>query len=84
MIVNSKIKQKSKTVLGVIRNLVLDFILYFVTTHILRESTSPFPCDNDRSKFKNVYNKSKANENCASYKNQRNFCVNLFPKTKTD
>ena len=32
MIVNSKIKQKSKTILGVIRNLVLDFILYFVTT----------------------------------------------------
>ena len=30
MIVNSKIKQKSKTMLGVIRNLVLDFILYFV------------------------------------------------------
>ena len=31
MIVNSKIKQKSKTILGVIRNLLLDFILYFVT-----------------------------------------------------
>ena len=31
MIVNSKIKQKSETILGMIRNLVLDFILYFVT-----------------------------------------------------
>ena len=39
MIVNSKIKQKSKTILGVIRNLVLNFILYFVTAYILWEST---------------------------------------------
>ena len=39
MIVNSKIKQKWKTVLGVIRNLVLYFIRYFVTAYILREST---------------------------------------------
>ena len=31
MIGNSKIKYKSNTMLGVIRNLVLDFILYFVT-----------------------------------------------------
>ena len=31
MIVNSKIKQIYKTNLEVIRNLVLDFILYFVT-----------------------------------------------------
>ena len=31
MIVNFKIKYKSNTMLGVIRNLVLDFILYFVT-----------------------------------------------------
>ena len=30
MIVNSKIKQKSKTILGVIKNLVLHFIPYFV------------------------------------------------------
>ena len=34
MIVNSKIKHKSKTILGVIRNLVLDFILYFVTAYM--------------------------------------------------
>ena len=34
-IVNSKTKQKSKTILGVIRNLVLDFILYFVTAYII-------------------------------------------------
>ena len=38
MIVNSKIKQKSKTILGVIRNIVLDFIVYFVTAYILTES----------------------------------------------
>ena len=35
MIVNSKIKQKSKTMLGVIKNQVLDFILYFVTVYII-------------------------------------------------
>ena len=29
---------KSKTILGRIANLVLDFILYFVTTYITRES----------------------------------------------
>ena len=28
-------KQKSKTVLGVMRNLVLDSILYFVTAYII-------------------------------------------------
>ena len=39
MILNSKIKQKSKTILGVIRNIVLDFIFYFVTAYILTEST---------------------------------------------
>ena len=38
MIVNSKIKQKSKTILWVIRNLVFDFILYFVTAYIMCES----------------------------------------------
>ena len=39
MIVNSKIKQKSKTSLEVIRNLFLHFSLYFVTTYIIWEST---------------------------------------------
>ena len=39
MIANSKIKQKSKPILGVIRNLVLDFILYFVTVYTIWEST---------------------------------------------
>ena len=33
VIVNSKIKHISKTLLGVIRNLVLDFILYFFTAY---------------------------------------------------
>ena len=35
MIINSKAKQKPKTILGRIRNLVLDFILYFVTAYII-------------------------------------------------
>ena len=34
MTVNSKIKHKSKTMLGVIKNLVLDFVLYFVTAYM--------------------------------------------------
>ena len=38
MIGNSKTKQKPRTILGRIRNLVLDFILYFVTAHIISES----------------------------------------------
>ena len=33
MIVNSKIKYKSNTLLGLIINLFLDFILYFVTAY---------------------------------------------------
>ena len=33
MIVNFKTKQKSKTIVGRIRNVVLDFILYFVTAY---------------------------------------------------
>ena len=37
MIENSKTKQKPKTILGRIRNLALDFILYFVTTYIMRK-----------------------------------------------
>ena len=36
MIVNSKTKQKPKTILGRIRNLVLDFTLYFVTAYIIK------------------------------------------------
>ena len=39
MILNSNIKQNSKTIFGVIRNLILDFILYFVTAYIIWEST---------------------------------------------
>ena len=37
MIVNSKIKHKCKAMLGVIRNLVLDLILYFVITAYIRK-----------------------------------------------
>ena len=35
MIVNSKIKQKSKIILEVIRNLVFDFVHDFVTAYII-------------------------------------------------
>ena len=35
MIVNSKIEQKFKAILGRIRNLVLGFTLYFVTEYIV-------------------------------------------------
>ena len=34
MIANYKIKHKCKTILGVIRNLVPDFILYFATAYM--------------------------------------------------
>ena len=34
MTVNSKIKQKCKTMLRVIKNLILDFIFYFVTAYM--------------------------------------------------
>ena len=34
MIVNSEIRHKYKTILGVINNLVLDFTIYFVTAYI--------------------------------------------------
>ena len=39
MIASSKIKQKSKAILGVIRNLILYFIFDFVTVYIIWEST---------------------------------------------
>ena len=35
MIGKSKIKHKSKTILEVIRNLVVNFILYFITGYIV-------------------------------------------------
>ena len=37
-----------------------------------------------RCKFKNIYNKKRTNDNMANQKKQRNFCVNLLCKTKTD
>ena len=36
MIVKSKIKHKSKTVLGMIGNLVLDFMFYYITAYTTR------------------------------------------------
>ena len=43
MMVNSKIKHKSKTILGVIRNLVPDFILFFV--FVLIYEKVPYRCN---------------------------------------
>ena len=43
MIVNVKIKQKCKAMLGVIRNLILDFILYFVTAYMKKYSIHVTP-----------------------------------------
>ena len=39
MIANFKVKQKSKTILGGIRYLVLDIIFYFATAYIIWKST---------------------------------------------
>ena len=39
MIENSKINQKPKKILGVIRDLVFDLTLYFVTAYMIWEST---------------------------------------------
>ena len=36
-----------------------------------------------RSKFKNIFDKYRAEGNWANYQKQRNFCVNLLRKTKT-
>ena len=35
-----------------------------------------------RSKFKNIYNKKRTDDNCVNYKKQKNFCANLLRKTK--
>ena len=37
-----------------------------------------------RSKLKNSYTNYRAEDNWANYKKQRNFCVNLLRKTKTE
>ena len=37
-----------------------------------------------RPKLKNIYNKTRANEDWGNYKKQRNFCVNLLRNTKKD
>ena len=37
-----------------------------------------------RSKLKNIYNNYRTEDNWANYKKQRNFCVNLLRKTKTE
>ena len=37
-----------------------------------------------RSKLKNIYNETRANEDWDNYKKQRNFCVNLLRNSKKD
>ena len=37
-----------------------------------------------RSEFKNICNKKRTDDNWASYKKQKNFCVHLLRKTKKD
>ena len=37
-----------------------------------------------RSKLKNFYNNYRTEDSWANYKKQRNFCVNLLRKTKTE
>ena len=37
-----------------------------------------------RSKLKNIYDETRANEDWDNYKKQRNFCVNLLQNTKKD
>ena len=49
MVVNFKTKKKCKAILGVIRILVLDLILYFITRHILYEKV-PYICNEHRVK----------------------------------
>ena len=38
----------------------------------------------DKSKLKNICNNYRTEDNWANYKKQRNFCVNLLRKTKTE
>ena len=57
---------------------------------ILRFNDSPFMTKSlrkvimHRSKLKNIYNKTKANEDWDNYKKQRNLCVNLLRNTEKD
>ena len=57
---------------------------------ILRFNNSPFMSKAlrkaimNRSKFKNAYNKKRADVNWANYKKQRNFCVTLLRRTKKE
>ena len=52
MIVNSKIKHISKTILWVIRNLLLDFIMYFVIAYMRK-----YPIHATSAKFKEKQDK---------------------------
>ena len=37
-----------------------------------------------RSRMKNIYTRKRNDKNCENYKKQRNFCVDLLRKTKTE
>ena len=55
---------------------------------LLRASDAPYMYKNlrkaimTRSRLKNLYNKTRNVENEVNYKKQRNYCVNLFKKSK--
>ena len=61
-----------------------------IKKRILRFNNSPFMTKTlrkpimHRSKFKNIYNKKRTDDNWINYKKQMNFCVNLLRKTKKD
>ena len=61
-----------------IKKKILGFNDSLFLTKILRKAIM------HRSKFKNIYNKKRTNDNWANYVKQRNFCVNLLRKTKKD
>ena len=54
MIVNFKMKRKSKTILEVIRNFVLDFILYFVNAS-MHEDILPNSSNNSLFLYSKTY-----------------------------
>ena len=70
------------------QNIFLEIIHKHAPTQkkILRFIDNPFVTKSlmHSSKFKNVHNRTRANEDWDSYKIQRNFCVNLLRNIKKD
>ena len=64
--------------------------MYLSKKYILRFNNNPFMKKSlrkalmYRSKLKNIYSKTRANEDWDNYKKQRNFCVNILRNTKKD